>query len=112
LVNVWASWCGPCRKETPALVAAHALLGAKVAFMGVDIQDEAVAAQRFMTDLKVNYPSGFDPKAVVRAPLLILGPPVTYLMNPDGSVAARIPGGLNSTAAVLAAIKNAFGITP
>lgn len=112
LVNVWASWCGPCQKEAPALVGAQAALGPKVRFIGVDIQDDAAAAQRFMTDLHINYPSGFDPKAVVRAPLRVLGPPVTYLVNPDGTIATRISGGLDTTAGVLAVIKKTFGVTP
>ena len=112
VVNVWASWCLPCRAETPALVGAHKALGAKVQFMGVDIQDEAGAAQRFMTTFGVTYPSAFDPKATVRAPLRVLGPPVTYFVDAHGVIVKRVDGGLGSTAAVLDEVKQQFGITP
>jgi len=112
VVNVWASWCLPCRDETTALVDAHNKLGAKVRFVGVDIQDEATAAQRFMTDFNVTYPSGFDQAATVRAPLRVIGPPVTFLVDAHGVIVDRIDGGVGSTAAVLAAVRKAFGIAP
>lgn len=62
VINVWGSWCAPCRTETPDLekvFAETAPLG--VQFLGIDVRDDRFAAQDFVTDRKVTYPSIFDP---------------------------------------------------
>lgn len=61
LVNVWASWCGPCRFEFPALQKLSAAYGKKVAFLGVDKQDSNDAAKTFLGEEPVPYPSYSDP---------------------------------------------------
>ncbi len=61
VVNVWASWCGPCRAEFPHFQQAAAQLGKKVAFLGVDSDDDADAAATFLADHSVPYPSYSDP---------------------------------------------------
>lgn len=62
VINVWGSWCGPCRTETPQLEKVFdetESLG--VAFLGIDVRDSHSAATDFVTDRKVRYPSIFDP---------------------------------------------------
>lgn len=62
VLNVWGSWCGPCRTETPELEKVFdetEALG--VAFLGIDVRDSRSAATDFVTDRKVRYPSIFDP---------------------------------------------------
>lgn len=62
VLNVWGSWCGPCRTETPELEKVFdetEPLG--VAFLGIDVRDSRSAATDFVTDRKVRYPSIFDP---------------------------------------------------
>jgi len=61
VVNVWASWCGPCRFEFPTLQKLSAAYGKKVAFFGVDKQDSNDAAKTFLGEEPVPYPSYTDP---------------------------------------------------
>lgn len=61
VVNVWASWCGPCRFEFPTLQELSARYGKRVAFLGVDGEDEADAARSFLEEEPVPYPSYTDP---------------------------------------------------
>jgi thiol-disulfide isomerase/thioredoxin len=60
VVNVWASWCGPCRFEFPALQKASATYGKKVAFLGVNSQDSDAGAETFLEEAPVPYPSFSD----------------------------------------------------
>ncbi len=62
VVNVWASWCGPCADEEPDLVAAERkLAGSGVRFLGLDEQDDRANAMAFRRKYDVRYPSLFDP---------------------------------------------------
>jgi thiol-disulfide isomerase/thioredoxin len=62
VINIWGSWCAPCRTETPELekvFTATKTLG--VQFLGIDVRDDRSAAKDFVTDRRVTYPSIFDP---------------------------------------------------
>ncbi|HET7177645.1 MAG TPA: TlpA disulfide reductase family protein [Solirubrobacterales bacterium] len=61
VVNVWASWCGPCRFEFPVFQRLAARYGRRVAFLGVDSQDSGDAARTFLGEEPVPYPSYTDP---------------------------------------------------
>jgi cytochrome c biogenesis protein CcmG, thiol:disulfide interchange protein DsbE len=67
VVNDWASWCGPCREELPLLGRAAARFGRRVAFLGVDAQDNRAAARTFLRERPVPYPSFFDPDGSISA---------------------------------------------
>jgi thiol-disulfide isomerase/thioredoxin len=62
VVNIWGSWCGPCRTETPELEKVFDNTQANgVAFLGIDVRDDRSAARDFVTDRQVRFPSIFDP---------------------------------------------------
>ncbi|WP_454231390.1 TlpA family protein disulfide reductase [Mycolicibacterium fortuitum] len=62
VVNVWGSWCGPCRTETPELERVfEATKSLGVAFLGIDVRDNLSSARDFVTDRHVQFPSIFDP---------------------------------------------------
>lgn len=60
VVNIWASWCGPCRFEFPTLQRFSARYAKQVAFLGVDSQDSDDAATTFLAEAPVPYPSFSD----------------------------------------------------
>lgn len=63
VVNQWASWCPPCRAESPYFQASADQHAADVAFVGIDMQDERAAAEQFLSELPIPYPSVDDPSA-------------------------------------------------
>ena len=95
LVNVWASWCGPCEQEAPHLAAAHAEYGDRVQFLGVDILDERESARRFMHDYGWTYPSVYDLPGAIRDDLGLLGQPVTLFYDASGELVTTWTGVLN-----------------
>jgi len=97
LVNFWASWCVPCRKEMPLLAAADARLDGRVAIVGVDVKDNREAATSFLAERKVDYPSAYDPNEVLSDPYDLVGLPVTVLVGRDGRVVERVTGEVSRT---------------
>lgn len=61
VVNVWASWCGPCRFEFPYFQRAAARYGKRVAFLGIDKEDSEDLAGDFLSERPLPYPSYIDP---------------------------------------------------
>lgn len=92
LVNVWASWCGPCNEEAPRIAAAHAAYGDRIRFLGVDILDSREGARSFIATHGWGFPSVFDPDAAIRDGLGLFGQPVTLFYAADGTLVSSYTG--------------------
>jgi cytochrome c biogenesis protein CcmG/thiol:disulfide interchange protein DsbE len=92
VLNIWASWCSPCKAEAPLLEAAVRSYGDRVQFLGVDMQDSRDGAREFATRYRMTYPSVFDPQGSIITDLKHVGPPVTLFYGADGSLVRSVDG--------------------
>lgn len=95
IVNVWASWCAPCRTEMPLLERAARTYDGQVAFLGVASRDARDDALGFLDEIGVTYPNVFDATGEVRKALSLRGFPTTYVFNADGTLLHAIVGGVS-----------------
>jgi thiol-disulfide isomerase/thioredoxin len=93
VVNVWASWCAPCRAEAPTLAALSEKY-TDVAFMGILTRDNPVNAEAFARRFALPYPTLIDDAVLIgfRKSLPANAIPSTVLIDKRGNVAARVSG--------------------
>ena len=84
VVNVWGSWCGPCRLEFPSFQQQAVRFGKRVAFLGVNAKDNKAAAQSFLKEFPVTYPSVEDPDEEILGKLGGRGYPSTVYYDSKG----------------------------
>lgn len=88
VVNVWASWCDPCKREFPVFQRMAVRYGRTVAFLGVDTEDVADAARAWLRSRWVPYPSYADPDgAITRRVGVRVGIPATVFLDERGETA-------------------------
>ncbi|HEY0510073.1 MAG TPA: TlpA disulfide reductase family protein [Blastococcus sp.] len=86
VVNLWGSWCPPCRAEMPLLQQLSDEAGDRVRVVGVISKDGLPQAESFATDAEVTFPSAFDGEGTLMAELGINNLPYTYFLGADGGL--------------------------
>jgi thiol-disulfide isomerase/thioredoxin len=99
VLNVWGSWCPPCRKEAPALQAvAESLAADGVRFVGINTRDNETDARAFQAEFGVTFPSVVDTDGTrmlaFRDTLPPAAIPTTLVIDREGRVAARVLGAI------------------
>ncbi len=84
VVNVWASWCLPCRAEAPLFNVAHETYGDKIAFIGVDVADTRPAALAFLDEFGLEFDHFFDKDRAIPNRYGGIGTPITFFFAPGG----------------------------
>ena len=113
LLNVWATWCHPCRDEIPELQAIHVKYqprGLELIGVSVDSDGSDDAIRSFMTDFRMTYPVWRDPDERVSSQFLVVGVPATFLIDRQGILRWRKTGPIQpNDASLTAAIEAAIG---
>ena len=93
VLNVWASWCSPCRAEAPALQELS-VKHPEVQFLGVLTRDSLVAARAFVERFGIQYPSLVDDAILLKfhGQLTPNAIPTTLIIDTQGRIAARVSG--------------------
>jgi len=89
LVNVWGSWCGPCKDEMPLFVDFYEKYKEKVALIGLNVEESDIEdAREFVRQYGMTWPNLHDAEGSTRAPLG-MGVPITLFIDPQGEIAYR-----------------------
>ncbi len=93
VINFWASWCPPCRNESPGFERMwRKYQGAGIQFVGVDIQDTERDAAEYIQEFGLTFPNGRDPDGAITVDYGVIGLPVTFFVGADGVVRGRWVG--------------------
>jgi len=95
LLNVWATWCHPCRTEIPELRALHSRYkdkGLELIGVSVDAEGNDDGIRAFMKDFEMEYPVWRDPGERVSTQFLVIGVPATFLIDRKGILRWRKTG--------------------
>jgi len=99
IVNFWASWCNPCRKEFPLLKQALRDHRAQhLAVIGVTYQDIPSDSRAFVKQKQATWPQGIDDGGAVASAFGVRAIPQSFFVRADGTIAARVFGFTNESA--------------
>ncbi|MGA8038637.1 MAG: TlpA disulfide reductase family protein [Acidimicrobiia bacterium] len=101
VVNVWASWCIPCRSEAPLLRRAHQANGEDVEFIGIDVQDSQSGAKQFIAEFGIDFTSYFDRDRAIPMRYGGIGTPITFFFAPGGRLVSTHNGVIDDQALAL-----------
>lgn len=95
VLNVWATWCAPCREEMPSLQRlSDRFTPEQLAVIGLTVDEDTNLAREFLLKYGIRFPIASDPAGAVATGLLgVTGYPDTFIVAPDGRLVERVSGG-------------------
>ena len=95
IINFWASWCPPCRQESPGFERVWQRYRDRgIQVVGVDIQDSEEDALAYVREFGLSFPNGRDTDGKITIEYGVIGLPVTFFVSSDGVVEGRWVGAL------------------
>ncbi len=93
VLNFWATWCPPCVEETPSLIELNKRLASRNGVvLGVSVDDDAAAYQKFITDHGINFPTSRDASKKYAQDYGTVMYPETYIIDRHGKIARKVIG--------------------
>jgi cytochrome c biogenesis protein CcmG, thiol:disulfide interchange protein DsbE len=96
VLNFWATWCGPCQRELPALQAAAERYDGQVWIVGVDQGEEAETVQAYVDRIGLTFPIPMDTEMEVGNRYKVMGMPTTFFIDANGMIRHTWMGEMNS----------------
>lgn len=115
VLNLWASWCGPCQAEMPALERAHQALqsqGLVVLGLNTTFQDEEAAALAFADELGLTFPLALDRTGETSRRYELRAMPTTFFVDRRGVIRSVVVGGPMSEALIRSRVEELLAETP
>ena len=110
IINVWGSWCGPCKEEIPILRSFYEKAKGKVALIGVDVEESSVEdGQKFVASSGITWPNLYDPDGRSRE-YFGMGVPVTWFIAADGSVVGKKIGVITDESELISLTNKYLGV--
>ena len=110
IINVWGSWCGPCKEEMPILRSFYEKAQGKLALIGVDVEEASIEdGRKFVENYGITWPNLYDADGKSRA-YFGMGVPVTWFIAADGSVAYKHIGVIKSEKELISMTSKYLGV--
>jgi thiol-disulfide isomerase/thioredoxin len=110
IINVWGSWCGPCKEEMPILRSFYEKAQGKLALIGVDVEEASIEDGReFVENNGITWPNFYDADGKSRA-YFGMGVPVTWFIAADGNVAYKHIGVIKSEKELISMTSKYLGV--
>lgn len=89
VINFWATWCEPCKVEMPDLQRIVANYADRLTLVGINMRESREAVEAFAAEHGLRFPLLLDPGDLLLGDYLVMGLPLTVVVDPDGNIAMR-----------------------
>ncbi|MEM9777666.1 MAG: TlpA disulfide reductase family protein [Chloroflexota bacterium] len=96
IINFWATWCGPCRQETPHFQSFYVQHKNEVIMLGINQKESFDQITQFSDEFGMTYPILLDQQGAVYSDYQVFGLPTTWFVSPDGVLLSVAPGGVSA----------------